>query len=122
MLLKDPQGDEQKAYDFIDAFLEEDSGAFLVNDWGYGHSNADVMRKHGEAAGFLSLEAYSHNKLWQEPLNQGVAWSDGQGIRVDQNWFLIRGLTLEYGPKGDTCNKTFGPLDDMTAEIECQML
>ena len=69
VLLKDPQGDEQKAYDFIDAFLEEDSGAFLVNDWGYGHSNADVMRKHGEAAGFLSLEAYSHNKLWQEPLS-----------------------------------------------------
>ena len=69
VLLKDAQGSKDKAYDFIDAWLAEESGAFLVNDWGYGHSNADVMRKHGEAAGFKSLAAYSKNTLWQSPVD-----------------------------------------------------
>ncbi|MGH6718432.1 MAG: ABC transporter substrate-binding protein [Alphaproteobacteria bacterium] len=39
MLLKDGQGDEQAAYDFIDAALAPESGRYLIDEYGYGHSN-----------------------------------------------------------------------------------
>jgi spermidine/putrescine transport system substrate-binding protein len=32
-------GDEQAAYDFIDAMLAPESGAYLIDQYGYGHSN-----------------------------------------------------------------------------------
>jgi spermidine/putrescine transport system substrate-binding protein len=39
MMLKDGPGDEQAAYDFIDAALAPESGQYLINEYGYGHSN-----------------------------------------------------------------------------------
>jgi len=32
-------GDEQAAYDFINAMQDPESGKFLIENWGYGHSN-----------------------------------------------------------------------------------
>jgi len=32
-------GDEQMAYDFIDAWLSPETGKFLIEEYGYGHSN-----------------------------------------------------------------------------------
>lgn len=39
MMLKDGPGDEQAKYDFIDAMLAPDSGRWLIDEYGYGHSN-----------------------------------------------------------------------------------
>lgn len=33
------QGDEQMQYDFIDAWLAPETGKFLIEEYGYGHSN-----------------------------------------------------------------------------------
>ncbi len=38
-LIEGGSGDEQAAYDFIDAMLDPQSGKFLIENWGYGHSN-----------------------------------------------------------------------------------
>lgn len=39
VLIKDARGDEQAAYDFIDAMLDPESGRALIDNFGYGHSN-----------------------------------------------------------------------------------
>lgn len=39
MMLKDGPGDEQAKYDFIDAMLAPESGRWLIDEYGYGHSN-----------------------------------------------------------------------------------
>lgn len=37
--LKGTEGDEQMTYDFIDAFLSAETGAYLIDAFGYGHAN-----------------------------------------------------------------------------------
>ncbi len=66
--LKDNAGNTDKVYDFLNAVLAEESGEYLVNEWGYGHSLAPVMDKYGADAGFSSLEDYTKNTLWQAPV------------------------------------------------------
>jgi spermidine/putrescine transport system substrate-binding protein len=39
--LKDSPGSEDKAYDFINAWLEPRTAAYIVENWGYGHSNTE---------------------------------------------------------------------------------
>lgn len=39
MMLKDAPGDEQAAYDLIDAMTAPGSGAWLIENYGYGHAN-----------------------------------------------------------------------------------
>jgi spermidine/putrescine transport system substrate-binding protein len=41
--LKDGPGSEDKIYDFINAWLEPRSADYIVEAWGYGHSNAAAM-------------------------------------------------------------------------------
>ena len=36
-------GSEDKFYDFINAWLEPATADYIVNYWGYGHSNATAM-------------------------------------------------------------------------------
>ena len=69
VLLKDGNGSRDKAYDFLDAWLEDSSAEYLVTEWGYGHSNESVMDAIGEENGFGTLESYSKNTLWQAPIN-----------------------------------------------------
>lgn len=58
--LKDGEGSEDKAYDYINAFLDPSSTEALMND-GYGHSNAASMAGFGtealEAAGLGEISA-----------------------------------------------------------------
>jgi spermidine/putrescine transport system substrate-binding protein len=65
--IKDNAGNTDEAYDFLNAWLTEESGAYIVNEWGYGHSLAPVMEKYGADAGFGTLDSYSENTLWQAP-------------------------------------------------------
>ena len=41
--LVDGPGSEQKAHDFIEAWLNPAVTDYIVNEWGYGHGNADNM-------------------------------------------------------------------------------
>src|SRR3546814_20676777 len=45
-MLAGGEGDEQKAYDYINAFLADGTADYLVNSWGYGHSNQAAMDKN----------------------------------------------------------------------------
>lgn len=72
VLLKDGDGSRDKAYDFLDAWLEDSSAEYLVTEWGYGHTNGDVMATVGKENGFGTLESYSKNTLWQAPLAPAV--------------------------------------------------
>jgi len=39
----------EKAYDIIDSLISVASGEFLINDYGYGHSNRKAFDKFDEA-------------------------------------------------------------------------
>ncbi|MGI9406558.1 MAG: extracellular solute-binding protein, partial [Hyphomicrobiaceae bacterium] len=39
-LLNGAPGNEDKAYDYINSFLEDSSALYMVDAWGYGHANA----------------------------------------------------------------------------------
>ena len=41
--LKDGPGSEDKAYDFINAWLDPRSANYIVENWGYGHSNTEAV-------------------------------------------------------------------------------
>ncbi len=41
--LKDGPGNEDKAYDFINAWLDARSANYIVESWGYGHSNTEAV-------------------------------------------------------------------------------
>jgi spermidine/putrescine transport system substrate-binding protein len=40
LLMKNRTGDDQKAYDFADAWLDPGTGKWLMENYGYGHANA----------------------------------------------------------------------------------
>jgi spermidine/putrescine transport system substrate-binding protein len=54
-------GDEQAAYDFIDAMISPEAGAYLISQQGYGHSNRKayelVPKDVLESLGFANPEA-----------------------------------------------------------------
>ena len=66
-MMKDAPGSEEKAYDFLDAWLEDDSAAYMLNEWGYGHTNKDVMATVGKENGWAPLESYTEGSLFQKP-------------------------------------------------------
>lgn len=45
VLSSDPIGDEQAAYDFIDAMISPEAGEFLIAEQGYGHSNSKAYER-----------------------------------------------------------------------------
>lgn len=44
-LSSSPIGDEQQAYDFIDAMISPEAGEFLISQQGYGHSNRKAYER-----------------------------------------------------------------------------
>jgi spermidine/putrescine-binding protein len=69
VVLKDGAGSKDKAYDFLNAWLEESSGEYILSESGYGHSHAGVMETLGVEHGFGTLKSYSRNTLWQAPID-----------------------------------------------------
>lgn len=51
--LVDGPGSEEKAHEFMNAWLSSSSTDYIVNEWGYGHSNTAAM----EAIGAETLDA-----------------------------------------------------------------
>jgi len=70
-LLNGGEGSEDKAYDYINAFIDESSAKYMVEGWGYGHSNAKVLASMDqdmiEGLGLGSVEKFRKNTLWQSP-------------------------------------------------------
>jgi len=71
-LMSGAEGSEDKAYDFLNAILEERTAEYLVTAWGYGHANESAMGKIDQetlaSMGYDNLEAFRANTLWQGPL------------------------------------------------------
>ncbi len=42
--LKQAENDPVLAYDFMDAFISKESGAYLIDEYGYGHSNQEAFK------------------------------------------------------------------------------
>lgn len=70
--LKDAPGNTDKVYDFINAFLQPEVTDFIVNDWGYGHSNGKAMATIDPevlaSTGYGDLAAFIDKTLFQSPL------------------------------------------------------
>jgi spermidine/putrescine transport system substrate-binding protein len=70
--LANAPGSEQKFYDFINAWLEPSTVNYIVNSWGYGHSNATEMAKIATedlaAVGLDTSEQLRAGTLWQGPV------------------------------------------------------
>lgn len=49
LLMKNRQGDEQKAYDFADAWLDPRTGKWLMENYGYGHANTKAAAMVSDA-------------------------------------------------------------------------
>lgn len=70
--LKDAPGSTDKAYDFLNSILTPEVASYLVNDWGYGHSNAKGMAEIDpevlDATGYGDLDAFVDKTLFSSPL------------------------------------------------------
>lgn len=69
--LANGEGSEDKAYDYINAFLSDQSAQYLLTAWGYGHANKKAFDEAGaealETAGFANFEKVLANSLFQIP-------------------------------------------------------
>jgi spermidine/putrescine transport system substrate-binding protein len=72
-MLKDGPGSTDKAYDFLNAWLEPKTADYIVSAWGYGHSNAAAMSKMSAedlaAVGLETSDKLREDTLWQAPMN-----------------------------------------------------
>jgi spermidine/putrescine transport system substrate-binding protein len=69
--VKDDQGNEDKAYDFLNSWLRPEAGQVLLDVVGYGHSNLKAQEMVGaEAMAAVGLGKPTTPVLPQVPLNQ----------------------------------------------------
>ncbi|MEM8956771.1 MAG: extracellular solute-binding protein [Pseudomonadota bacterium] len=64
--LVDGPGNEDKAHDFMESFLQAPVAEYIVTEWGYGHGNAEAM----EALGAEALAAIYMGPVEAPVLNQ----------------------------------------------------
>lgn len=71
--LKDGPGSEDKAHDFIESFLSAETADYIVNEWGYGHSNTAAMGGFGkETLTEVGLNEISAPQLAQLPMDNAL--------------------------------------------------
>lgn len=71
--LKDGPGSEDKAHDFIESFLSQETADYIVNEWGYGHSNTTAMGTFSqETLTEVGLNDISAPLLAQLPMDQDL--------------------------------------------------
>ncbi|MEM5474248.1 extracellular solute-binding protein [Hoeflea sp. AS60] len=72
VLLKDGEGSEDKAYDYINATLDPAVSSYIVSEWGYGHSNANGMAAIDaetlKGAGYDDVSSFVDKTLFQSPV------------------------------------------------------
>lgn len=71
-LLASGTGDENLAYDYLNAEIDARVSEYLVSTWGYGHANAAGMAALDpaivEAAGYGDVDKFVDHTLFQSPL------------------------------------------------------
>ncbi len=68
--LADGPGDEAKAHDFMESFLQPAVTEYIVNEWGYGHGNAAAMAAiDGETLEGVGLGPIDAPVLQQVPMD-----------------------------------------------------
>ena len=71
-MMENGGGSEDKAYAFLNAWLSEQTANYLVNAWGYGHSNQTAMNAMDQATlasmGYDNVESFRDKTLWQAPV------------------------------------------------------
>jgi len=68
--VKNSANSEDKAYDFLNAWLQTSSAKYIVNEWGYGHSNDAAMADIGnETLTEMGLGPISVPILAQTPMD-----------------------------------------------------
>lgn len=71
--LKDAPGSEDKAHDFINAWLEQSTAEYIVTEWGYGHSNTKAMMGFGaETLDEVGLGEVDVPLLAQLPMDNAI--------------------------------------------------
>ncbi|PTX56190.1 spermidine/putrescine transport system substrate-binding protein [Litoreibacter ponti] len=71
--LVDGPGSEDKAHDFIESFLSQETADYIVNEWGYGHSNTAAMSGFGEETlTEVGLNEISAPQLAQLPMDTSL--------------------------------------------------
>ncbi len=71
--LVDGPGSEDKAHDFIQSFLSQETADYIVNEWGYGHSNTAAMQGFGEETlTGVGLNDISAPQLAQLPMDNAL--------------------------------------------------
>ena len=83
-MMKDAPGSEQKAYDFLDAWLADASAEYIVTEWGYGHTNKEVMATVGKENGWEPLASYTEGSLFQKPSDPALR------EKMIKEWELIK--------------------------------
>ncbi|QRM55940.1 extracellular solute-binding protein [Sinorhizobium sp. BG8] len=70
--LKGGEGSEDKTYDYLNAITDPAVASYMVESWGYGHSNAKGMAsvdpKILEEKGYADVDKFTHNTLFQAPM------------------------------------------------------
>lgn len=70
--LKGAEGSADLAYDYLNAVTAPDVAAYMVESWGYGHSNAKGMAavdpKILAEKGYADVDAFVANTLFQSPM------------------------------------------------------
>lgn len=71
--LKDGPGSEEKAHDFIESFLSAETADYIVNEWGYGHSNTQAMAGFSqETLTSVGLNTITAPQLAQLPMDNAL--------------------------------------------------
>ena len=71
--LANGKNDEQKVYDFFNAWMSPDSANYIVNEWGYGHGNQVAMDELGtEALDSVGLGTVDVPLLVQKPMENSL--------------------------------------------------
>ena len=72
VLLKDGAGSKDLAYDFLNAVTDPATSQNMVENWGYGHSNAKGMAALDpallKAKGYADVEQFKAKTLFQAPI------------------------------------------------------
>ena len=70
--LKGAEGSIDKAYDYLNAISDPSISAYMVDTWGYGHSNAKGMAAIDpailEKSGYGDVQKFAANTLFQSPV------------------------------------------------------
>ncbi|MEM9434889.1 MAG: extracellular solute-binding protein [Pseudomonadota bacterium] len=71
--LVDGPGSEDKAHEFMESFLSQETADYIVNEWGYGHSNTTAMGSFGEdTLVSVGLNDISVPQLAQLPMDNAL--------------------------------------------------